>query len=160
MHARPRLKPGSLPLPEDEKNPPIDPRVIEARDKGMPWIAKRLEKMTKPRTPVIAVAVTALQVARADAATAAGWVRDVFFSDWIGRCVEEAQTPAKWTQARTLYEDYLAHARFYGKNTAEKKAVVQELATETQWGRMMAMHFQKKRRSAGWYYPLTLRRSA
>lgn len=124
----------------------------------MPWIAKRLENQTKPRQSRIETAITGLQQARAEAQTQAGWVEDLIFDDWIARCVIEANDPREWTQARVLYEDYLTHAKTCAKNRAQKTLVVQVLATETQWGRMMATLFPKKRRTAGWYYPLRCKR--
>jgi hypothetical protein len=106
------------------------------------------------------LAVTGLQQARAEAEKQAGWLQDLVFDDWIERCVIEVDDPRNWTQARVLYEDYLAHARTFGKKAHEKRAVLQELVTETQWGRIMATLYPKKRRTAGWFYPLQLRRGA
>lgn len=160
MHSKVKLHLlGSLPLPEDEKSPPPDPRVQELREKGLEWEAKRLEARLEPPPPYVDVAITALKRARAEAATAADWVQDTYFRDWAVRCVVAAKTPAEWTQARVLYEDYLWNARFYGKDRVEKTALTVALATETQWGRMMARLFPtKKRRSTGWFYPLQLQR--
>lgn len=76
------------------------------------------------------------------------------------RCVIAAQEPSEWTQARILYESYLQHAKTFGRNRGQRELSVQELATETQWGRMMATMFVKKRRRAGWYYQLRLKRGA
>jgi hypothetical protein len=78
----------------------------------------------------------------------------------MARCVVDAQTPSEWTQASTLYENYIAHARRFGENRAQRSQSVLALATQTQWGRMMATLFPKTRRSAGWFYPLKLRRGA
>jgi hypothetical protein len=102
--------------------------------------------------------LTALQKARAKAEKLACAVRSEAFDDWIRRCVVTAPTPSEWTQARALYENYLVHARAYGRNRTEKRLSVQELATETQCGRMMATLFPKKRRSTGWHYPLRCKR--
>lgn len=102
--------------------------------------------------------VSALQQARAKAEELTGAVRSAAFDDWVRRCVVDAQTPSEWTQARTLYESYIAHARRFGDNRAQRSQSVLALATETQWGRMMATLFVKKRRSAGWYYPLRCKR--
>ncbi|MCU1122436.1 hypothetical protein JAK34_10340 [Stenotrophomonas maltophilia] len=103
---------------------------------------------------------TALRQARAKAEELTGAVRSAAFDYWIRSCVVDAKAPDEWTQARTLYENYIAHARRYGDNRAQRAQSVLALATETQWGRMMATLYPKKRRRAGWYYPLRLRRGA
>lgn len=126
----------------------------------MPFIAKKLERRTKPLPSRIDVAITGLQQARAEAEKQAGWLQDLVFDDWIERCVVEADDTREWTQARILYEDYLTHARTFGKKNNEKRVALQELMTETQWGRMMATLYPKRRRTAGWFYPLRLRRGA
>lgn len=101
---------------------------------------------------------TALQAARAKVEELSDAVRSAAFEDWVCRCVVTAQEPSEWTQARTLYESYLAHAKTYGRTQRQRGLIVQELATETQWGRMMATQFPKKRRTAGLYYPLRIKR--
>lgn len=103
---------------------------------------------------------TELQKARAKAEELIGTVRSAAFDDWLRRCVLEAKEPNEWTQARTLYESYINHAKHFGDNRSQQKQSVLALATETQWGRMMATMFPKKRRSAGWYYPLKCKRGA
>jgi len=160
MHTKPRSNLGSLPLPEDEKTPPPDPRIAELLAEGKPFFAKRLEARLKPPPDQLVVAVTALQRARVEAAKAAGWVQDTYFKDWALRNVERAATPDEWTQARILYADYRANARFYGKDRHEQTAVEQTLPTETMWGRMMATlpNVAKKRRGSGMYYALKLKR--
>lgn len=151
----PRATFGSLPLPEDEMPPPPDPRIAAARQAGQTLTAKWLEKTTAPQPAPLVLAVTALQRARTEAAKAAGWVQDTYFNDWARRNVERAEMPAEWTKARTLYENYLANAPFYGQDGDEQKEVVQALATETQWGRMMAtLPVAKVRRGSGMYYAL------
>jgi hypothetical protein len=97
---------------------------------------------------------TALQQARAKAEELTGALRSAAFDDWVRRCVVDARTPDEWTQARTLYDSYLAHAKAYGDNRAQRAQSVLALATMTQWGRMMGTLFPKTRRSAGLYYPL------
>jgi hypothetical protein len=101
---------------------------------------------------------TALQAARKKVEEFAGPVRDAAFDDWVRRSVVPAKVPAEWTQARVLYENYLAFARKFGRNRAQRALSIEELATETQWGRMMTTVFPKKRRTAGWYYPLRCKR--
>jgi len=120
---------------------------------------------------MLVTAVTALQEARAEAEKQAGWLQDLVFDDWIARCVEEANDPREWTQARVLYEDYLSHARtiadrepikreYRSVTEAKRRVALQALATETMWGRIMATLYPKKRRGKGWYYPLRLVRGA
>jgi hypothetical protein len=101
---------------------------------------------------------TNLQKARAKAEELAGAVRDAAFDDWVRRCVVSAQVPGEWTQARMLYASYLDHAQRFGRTRDHRAQSVQSLATETQWGRMMATLFPKKRRTAGLYYPLRCKR--
>jgi len=123
----------------------------------MPNLAKRLQSMTKPRPPVVVVAFTALQEMRAEALKQADYFRLVVFNDWVERCVEHADEPREWTQARVLYENYLAHTRSFGEKEEARRVSVQEQATETHWGRMMSSVFPKRRRGSGWHYPLKLR---
>ena len=151
---RQRPKAGSLPLPENDPTPLPDPSIEAARQAGMPFIAKKLERRTKPLPSKIDMAITGLQQARAEAEKQAGWLQDLVFDDWIRRCVVEVDDPRDWTQARVLYEDYLVHARTFGNKGNEKRVVRQELVTETQWGRLIATLYPKKRRTAGWFYPL------
>lgn len=147
-------RPGSLPLPdydappETEEPKPIPPWHGGDRDAFEADLLRREKK----------AAFSALQQARAKAEELTGAVRSAAFDDWVRRCVVDAQTPSEWTQARTLYESYIAHARRFGDNRAQRSQSVLALATETQWGRMMATLFVKKRRSAGWYYPLRCKR--
>lgn len=154
LNQRQRPKAGSLPLPENDPTPTPDPRIEAARQAGMPFLAKRLERRAKPLPSKIDIAITGLQQARAEAEKQAGWLQDLVFDDWICRCVVEVDDPRDWTQARVLYEDYLTHARAFGKKANEKRVALQELVTETQWGRMMVTLYPKKRRTAGWFYPL------
>jgi hypothetical protein len=104
--------------------------------------------------------LTALGAARKKARDLAGEVRSDAFKNWLRHGVVKALEPADWTQARLLYESYLAHAKTYGQNRTQKALVIQELASMTQWGRMMAATVSlKTRRTAGWYYPLRVKRS-
>ncbi|MHB1186104.1 hypothetical protein [Thiobacillus sp.] len=105
-------------------------------------------------------AFSALRKVRAEAEKLTGAVRSKAFDDWVRRCVFDARSPDEWTQASTLYENYIAHARRFGDNRAQRAQAVLALATQTQWGRMMATLFPKTRRSAGWFYPLRCRRVA
>jgi hypothetical protein len=121
--------------------------------------AKRKQELERPRVERDR-AFSELRKARTKVEKAAGEVRDLVFREWALRCVQSAQRPDEWTQARTLYENYLLHAKTIGRNRSQRGEIVQELATETQWGRMMATQFTKKRRTAGWYYPLRVKRGA
>lgn len=153
-------RPGSLPrLKVDESAEPEPLRW--AQSAWPPFMteeeieqAKR-EKERRAREYVL----TALGAARKKAEQLAGELRNDAFADWVRRCVVKAQVPAEWTQARSLYASYIDHAKTYGRNRAQRALAVQELATETQWGRMMATQFPKKRRPAGVYYPLRLKRN-
>lgn len=150
-------RPGSLPLPNYDA-----PTAPANQDRPLPpWFKdgdRELFESDLLRREK-ATTLSALQQARAKAEELASAVRDDVFDDWVRRCVADAQLPDEWTQARVLYENYIAHARRYGENRAQRAQSVLVLATETQWGRMMATLFPKKRRRAGWYYPLRCRRS-
>jgi hypothetical protein len=152
----PRPRPGSLPLPKPEapaakpEAPAFDARTLlekgfrppwdkeaasadihEAAQRAFPtWMTEEPRPEEKVRQPF-----TALQKARRKAEELAGVVRSDAFSDWVRRCMVPAKVPSEWTQARTLYESYVAHAWTYGLNRSQRKLSGQELATETQWGR-------------------------
>lgn len=160
---RRKPRPGVLPKADksvatkqsDPTTPQFDPATAIPHWLTQEDVRKdRLEREEKERDRVF----TALAVARKKAEELAGEAQGVAFSDWIHRCVVLAQQPSEWTQARVLYESYLAHAKTYGRNRTQKALSIQELATETQWGRMMATRFPKKRRTAGWYYQLRCKR--
>lgn len=102
---------------------------------------------------------TALTKARAKAEELAGAARDAAFDDWVRRSVVEAKRPDEWTQARVLYENYFTHVQRFGRNRTQRAQSVQVAATETQWGRMMATLFAKRRRASGWFYPLRCKRA-
>lgn len=95
-------------------------------------------------------------------------VRTNMFNDWLDRCVVKAEEPKEWARASDLYASYVRHAQQYGPTAhVDKKGTVtdrmvarEEMATETAWGRMMTGVSIKKRRRAGWYYPLRLKRGA
>lgn len=116
--------------------------------------AEEVRQYEKERDRVL----TALAAARKQVEQLSGKLRNGAFTDWVRRSVVMADVPSEWTQARTLYEDYLTHVKLYGRNRAHKMLSSDEAATETQWGRMMATQFPKKRRTAGWYYPLRCKR--
>lgn len=167
-------RPGSLRLPKAEAAPP-PPELNAVRNAPPPWLNDPEEEGPLPpwrtddpeeiaawqedlKQREIKETFTALQKARAKAEELAGAVRNAAFDDWIRCCVVAAKRPDEWTQARTLYENYVAYAQRFGRNRSQRALSVQELATITQWGRMMATLFPKKRRRAGWYYPLRCKR--
>jgi hypothetical protein len=139
------------PLTEDEK------KLLEQMEAGT-LLPPFLAKPSRRSKSKIDIALTGLQQARAEAAKQAGWVQDLIFDNWIKNRVEEVDDPREWTQAHTLYENYLEHARAFGKKWKEKQAAFQALATETQWGRWMATRYTKSRRTRAVYYPLRCKR--
>lgn len=160
--ARARMpKPGSLPLPspmkEGARRAPLHPAQFapppfavsdgegEEQSNAQQAGRKNLKK---------------LQAARRNVRKLEAIVRDEAFDDWIRRCVVNAERPDQWTQARTLYANYAKRAADYGSNRAHRALLKQEIATETQWGKMMGALFPKKRRAAGWFYPVLLKRGA
>jgi hypothetical protein len=86
-------------------------------------------------------------------------VRDLAFDDWVRRCTAISEEPSEWTGARVLYQSYVRWARNYGETRRARAESRVEIATETQWGRMMAI-FPKKRRGRGYFYPLRLKLGA
>lgn len=152
-----RPRPGSRPLPKYDSPPARHP----AQSATPPWQggdreAFEADLLRREREETF----SALQKARAKAEELTGAVRSAAFDDWVECCMAEARTPDEWTQARMLYENYIAHARRFGNNRAQRAQAVLALATETQWGRMMATLFPKTRRRAGWFYPLRLKQGA
>lgn len=152
---RPKPRPGSLPMKSEQPTSPPHP----AQSALPPFIpADELTPKTPPKERVPRSSLEKLKGVMKKAEELRADVRNDAFDDWVRRCVVTAQEPTEWTQARILYENYLAHAKTYGNNRADRALSVQELATETQWGRMMATLFPKKRRRAGWYYQLRCKR--
>lgn len=160
MHNRPKPRPGSLPLLKYDAEPtphltPAEPWWKTPSPEGTevdPLIKEAFEQDIRRRD--VEANFTALQKARTRVEELAGAARDAAFDDWVRRCVVSAEIPSEWTQARVLHENYLAHAQRYGRTREQRAQSVLALATETQWGRMMATVFPKKRRASGWYYPL------
>lgn len=104
-------------------------------------------------------AMTKLKEARNKVRDLADVVRTEVFDDWIERFVVSVQRPEEWTQSRSLYENYVHIASGFGSNRPEKNLARLEIASETQWGRMMGAVFPtKKRRRSGWYYPVRLKK--
>lgn len=151
---RPKPKAGDLRMWHgDEKLGPPHPAQFApppfAGDTEKPEVAASTSK-----------AVSKLAAARRKVEALAGAVRDEAFDDWVRRYVAPAEEPSDWTRARLLYENYLHRARLYGSNRTARAEAKLELATETQWGRMMGSVFTKKRRPSGWFYPVRLKRGA
>lgn len=126
---------------------------------GVEKAKRRQERSEKLKNEPRGVrALTLLQKARKDTEWLVREVRDLGFEDWIRRCVQNAERPDEWTQAQTLYENYLVHVKTRNLHRDLQKLLTEEAATFTTWGRMMATQFTKKRRTAGWYYPLRCKR--
>lgn len=147
-------------LPRDPNRPPlsdVDQKLLEEMQRT--GFLPSLDKTSRRSKSMLQTALTGLQQARAEAAKQAGWVEDLFFGAWISNCVEEADDPRQWTRASVLYENYLHRARRFSEKQKrlEKQAALEALATETQWGRWMATRYPKKRRTAGFYYPLRIK---
>ncbi len=168
MPSQPKICPGRRPLPVEEPAPkkssfdPVSvlPPFMTKDEFRRLQDEKRKQQLERPRVEVER-AFSELRKARTKVEKAAGHVTDLVFREWVQSCVLPAQRPDEWTQARVLYENYLLHAKTIGRNRSQRREVVLELATETQWGRMMAaVPFTKKRRTAGWYYPLRAKRSS
>lgn len=186
MAAQKKPRPGSLPLPKDDDVTDPEQRVegvwrtFDGKPPRPPWKSTgHTPPVSNPSLPPflgddpkeiadwereqrrkeIEANFTGLQKARAKAEELAGAVREDAFDDWIRRCVVTAQKPSEWTQARALYENYVAHAQRFGRNRKQVAMSIQSLASEPQWGRMMATLFPKKRRRGGNYYPLRRKRS-
>jgi len=151
---RPRPKPGSLPLDIRER-PDSDMPEFE-RSPLTPWA----EEPQPTRPPKPQASFTKLKAARKKVEALATVVRDEGFDEWVRRCLVHAERPDEWTPARELYENYIERTKRYGQNRGNRALSKQELASETQWGKMMGALFTKKRRRAGLYYPLRLKRGA
>lgn len=132
--------------------------VVAAQTALTPWGEEppEPEPPAKPTTTNL----KKLKAARKKVEEYSAVLRTAAFDDWVRRCLIEAENPREWTRAAPLYESYLRHAAIYGTNRSDKRLVKEELATETAWGKMMGSLFGKKRRRAGQYYPLRLKRGA
>lgn len=162
---RPKPRPGSLPMEKGQTAEATLPQwmqdQIDALRKAVPPFLQGEDTANSQATAKRAQGSFAkLKTARKKVEELSVSVRDEGFDDWVRRYLVTADQPSEWTQASTLYENYIAHARRFGENRAQRSQSVLALATQTQWGRMMATLFPKTRRSAGWFYPLKLRRGA
>lgn len=151
----PKRKSGTREYPEGELLARMRKRLELTRG---PSIFLKTVKVTPDREKL--ASMTKLKAARKRVKELGAAVRDEAFDDWHSKCVVIAQHPGEWTQAAVLYASYIRHAARYGNNRGDKALAKEELATETAWGRMMAGVSIKKRRRAGQYYPLRLKRGA
>jgi hypothetical protein len=147
-----------LPAPER-----IEPWFTTAKRSGFTLTEEQLRPFKEAwaenqRQREIEQTFTGLQKVRKKAQELTQTVRSEAFDDWIRRCVVIAEEPAEWTQARHLYANYLDHAKHFGRNSTQRATSVQAMATETQWGRMMAtLDVAKTRRGSGVHYSLRLK---
>lgn len=156
--------PGWIPRPsvagEPGLNDPPTPEEIarvKARLANHQPISRTI-KVTPEREKL--ASMTKLKAARAKVKELSAVVRDEAFEHWRNKCVVIAERPDEWTQAAVLYASYIKYAASYGNNRGDRRLAKQELATETAWGKMMGSLFDKKRRRAGQYYPVRLKRNA
>lgn len=161
---RPKPKPGSLPL-RSKRRDPLAGLDAEAREQIIAiWNSPTPWGDDAPAPPSPAKPATTnlkkLKAARKKVEEYSAVLRTDAFDDWVRRCTETAEQPREWTRAALLYESYVRHAKTYGTSRPDKRFAKEELATETAWGKMMGSLFSKKRRRAGQYYPLRLKRGA
>jgi hypothetical protein len=148
----PKPKAGSLPL-RDER-PVMQPHPAQA---GLPPF---LSEEPPERGQARSANLGKLRSARRKAEQLGSVVRDDAFDDWVRRSLFEAESPAAWTQASELYQNYMRHAARYGSSRSDRALSRQLVATETRWGKMMGSLFVKTRRAKGWYYPVRLKHGA
>jgi hypothetical protein len=151
-------RPGSLSMRIQNQLAGVKEPSLHPAQQALPWWMQ--QEIVKTNRAMATYSVTALRAARAKAEELAGVVRTDAFNDWFRRCVVDAKEPSEWTQARVLYESYIRHAKTYGEKRWQRELSIQEAATETQWGRMMATLRPKKRRTNGYFYPLQCKRNA
>jgi hypothetical protein len=161
---RPKPKPGSLPMRETRADP-LEGLDEDARERieaiwnsPTPWGEEPPAPLAPPKPTT--TNLKKLKAARKKVEEYSAVLRTDAFDDWVRRRTEIAGEPREWTRAALLYESYVRHAKTYGQNRPDKRLAKEELATETTWGKMMGSLFGKKRRRAGQYYPLRLKRDA
>jgi len=145
-------------LADPEVQARLEASRLAAQAAPPPWGGEPPEPL-KPKKPDT-TNLKKLKAARKKVAEYSAVLRTDAFDDWVRRCTETAVKPSDWTRAALLYDSYLRYAKKYGANRSDKRLAKEELATETAWGKMMGSLFGKKRRRAGQYYPLRLRRGA
>lgn len=153
----PKLKPGSLPMRRPVPRAEASPHPAQLAPPPFP-----LDDGVPPpeEKEVARAAITKLARARRKVQELAPVVRDAAFEDWVRRFLSAVDDPREWTQARVLYENYLKRSRDFGGSRSGRRVSRQELASETQWGKMMRSAFLKKRRGRGWFYPVRLKQGA
>lgn len=171
---RPKPKPGSLPMLNEESDARDDEESAMASstapDHPPPWEGVAAERLKWHRDhtgpserrdePKPKMTVSKLQAARRKADQLGEVLRDEAFDDWVRRCLVEAERPDEWSQSRTLYESYLRHVAQYGSSRKARGLSRQVAATETRFGRMMGSVFPKVRRARGWFYNVRPKRGA
>lgn len=130
----------------------LDPQYV-APPAPPPWE----EKPFKERVEVM---ISPLKSARENAAKQAGTFRDQVFGSWSRVFLQAVDDPSEWTQAKVLYANYVHLAGLRG--AAKKDSIVARsvIASQTQWGKMMATKFIKDRRAKGYFYPVKLKPEA
>lgn len=160
--------------PPWKRHPSPEPADEPSEDECREAVRKMRERLGVGRWPPITLtklkvtpdrgtlqSMKKLKAARKKVLELAAVVRDEAFDDWLNNSVVRAERPDEWTQARDLYESYLRRAKNYGINRGDKRLAREELATVTQWGRMMGAEYpNKKRRRNGWYYPVRVKRGS
>lgn len=176
---RPKLKPGSLPMPD---GPPSDglegldadtrAAIIAIRNAPPPFPLDDADDIAaEPPSPeAVAAALkkyrsakSKMRAARREMNTLKPAVRDEAFEYWLLRYVVSAENRAEWTIASTLYANYLAHAGEHGSNRGDVAVSKLERASQTRFGILLReAGFPKERRSRpnGNYYPLRLKQGA
>lgn len=155
---KPKPRPGTLPLERADFIGPPHPAQF-ARPSFIP--DDELEVVPEPRGRTSRPILEKLKAARKKADELREAVRDDAFDEWVRRYLVPAELPSDWTQAATLYANYLERANTYATNRVDRSIVKLELATETRFGLLLRdAGFTKKRRSKGWYYPVKLKQGA
>lgn len=175
---RPKLTPGSLPMPD---GPPSDDlegldaddreAIVAMRDALPPWTEDGDDAPAEqPSSQAVAAALkkyraakSKMRAARKEVEALKPTVRDEAFEYWIRRYVVNADSRAEWTISTVLYANYLAHAGEHGGNRGDKATTKLERASQTRFGILLReAGFLKERRSRpnGNYYPLRLKQGA
>jgi len=160
QEAQPPFPPGPevlAPEPDKEALLKVADRIRKAGRYNVDGQEVRIRKFKISKENSV---VTDLKNARKKVLALAAVVRDQAFEDWLAKWTVPAKLPTEWTQASELYQNYLKRAPEFGHNQSEKRISREELATETQWGRMMGGLHQKRRKAGGNYYPVRLKRGA
>jgi len=161
---RPKLKPGSLPMPDGQPSDGLEGLsdtgrevIIAARNARPPWDSEPGTTAAKPLVPLndqpampaakppspeaVAAALkkykaaqSKMRVARREMEALKPLIRNAAFEYWLRRYVVSAEDRSEWTQATTLHENYLKHAAECGSNRGDSAILEAELASETRFG--------------------------